>query len=173
MAITLSEGLKNYMLEATTQGSISEALSDGVICIYASGGTVPDVDSTISGATLIAVISDNGLVTTANCNDTGGTGNGLEFDAAANGILSKEAAQVWKGAIETVTDGTTADFYRFITQGDEFGTGGTAHNGGTSTLRFQGTVGQFNEDLNLSNPIFNSADAGNDPKIDVFSLTMV
>lgn len=124
----LSNALRTAMLES---GGVSELLSDGKLYVYS--GPVPtsadeplDMDSL---HTELVVITDDD------------SGDGLDFETAANGVLSKAAGQVWKGTItfDGVDDGESslaATFFRFCASGDD----GRGAGDGT-TYRIQGTAG--------------------------------
>lgn len=142
MSTKLSTGLRNHILAT---GSLKNALDGGVLRVYA--GTEPaTADAAIDAVTLLVTISNNG----------GGTG--INFDATpANGVISKNPGETWKGTI--VTSGTAA-FFRFSSLND---------NGSSSTneKRVQGTVGTIMADLLVSNATFTQ---GNERVIDAFAI---
>ncbi len=124
----LSNALRTAMLD--TQG-VSELLSEGKIYVFS--GTVPaNADAALDMVgthTLLVVISDNGGA------------DGLNFAAAASGVLAKDGSQTWKGTIDFTGFGAGggplgATFFRFCAAGDN-GQGA----GGGSSYRIQGTAG--------------------------------
>ena len=126
MAFQLSTGARNALAVTT---SLRGMLTGTVIRIY-SGPVPASPDDAVGSAVLLCTVSG------------GGTGAGLEFEAAAqNGAVVKLASQTWSGT--NVTNGT-ATFCRMSAPGDTGSASGTA-------VRMQGTVGQINADLELSN----------------------
>ena len=125
MAFKFSTGFRNALM---VTGSAKARLDAGFIKIYA--GTVPaTADAALGSATLLCTISDNS-----------GAG-GLTFEAAAaDGVMSKTAAQVWSGV--NAASGT-ASFFRYVAAGDD----GTLS---TTQERVQGLVGFAGSDMNLS-----------------------
>lgn len=126
MAMKASTGLRNHMLGT---GSFANAMQDGVIRIYSDTTPAPaTADAELpSGATLLAEISANN------------TGAGLEFQAPALGVISKDPSQIWSG--EAVATGTAA-WFRFVVTTDDGSESDT-------DPRVQGTVGIAGADLNL------------------------
>jgi hypothetical protein len=120
-----STGLRNKMLDT---GSLKSIMNLSFIKIYA--GAVPaDADASIGAATLLCTVSVNS------------TGTGVTMAAAAaNGILEKNAAEIWSGVNGA---GGVATFYRHVAAGD---TGGAS----TTEARIQGTVGTAGADMNLT-----------------------
>lgn len=144
MAVQLSSGLRDHML---VTGSFKSGLDGGVLRVYA--GTVPaTADADISGNTLLCTISNNAA----------GTGINFETTVAA-GVLTKAAAEVWRGQI--VTNGT-ATFFRFSAIGDT-----TAAS--TTAKRLQGICAVVGGDLNFSNVNFVS---GNYRIVDSLNVTL-
>lgn len=140
----LSTGLRDAIL---TGGSLKAGLDGGVIYVY-SGPVPATADAALSGNTLLAVISNNAA------------GTGITMAAASvNGVLSKNAAEVWRGLIAA---NGVASFYRFAALNDD---------GLLSTVekRLQGTVGTVGADLNFSSINFV---AGNYKQIDSYNVAL-
>jgi hypothetical protein len=120
-----STGLRNAMLDT---GSLKATMDGCFLKIYA--GTAPaDADAALGSPTLLCTLSDNGGV------------GGLTFaSAAADGAISKDVAQIWKGT--NVATGTAA-FFRVV---------GAADDGSSSTTapRMQGTIGNVSTDMLLA-----------------------
>jgi hypothetical protein len=142
MAFKFSTGSRNKVLD---NSSLKGLLDGGLIKIYS--GTVPaTADSALGGASLLVTISDNG------------TGAGLNLDAsAADGVITKDLSQVWKGVNGA---SGTASFFRFVQQAD---TGGES----TTEVRVQGVVGLAGADMNLSSVVLASTE---EQLIDYFSI---
>ena len=148
MALEFSTGFKDAVLDT---GSFKSTFDDGYIRIY--DGTPPaDADAALAGNTVLVTYSDN---------DQGiGAGQGLDLEAsAANGSISKAAAQTWKG---TAAATSTATFFRYIQSAD---TGALS----TTEIRIQGTVGGAGADLFVSSTTFTSAV---EYTLDLFSITV-
>jgi hypothetical protein len=150
MALKLSTGLRNGMLNST---GFTEAFNDGIIYIY-SGPQPSTADAAVQGTLLLKITVNNGAWA------AGSPTNGLGFDAPANGVISKAAAEVWRGLGET--DGT-AGWFRLC--------GNPADAGSSSTTlpRMDGSVAMSGGDMNLSSvTIVTSAPT----TIDTFSFTL-
>lgn len=118
----LSTGLRNALLSGS---SLKGALDGGEIRIY-SGVEPTTADDAIGAAVLLCTIRANG--------------NGLTFAQAVNGVMLKNANEVWSGVNSAAG---TATFYRHVPNGDN----GAAS---ASSLRIQGTVGLAGADINLT-----------------------
>lgn len=131
MALQLSTGLRNGMLNST---GFTEAFNDGTIYIY-SGPQPATADAAVQGTLLLQITVNNGAWA------AGSPTNGLGFDAPAAGVISKAAAEVWRGLGIT---GGTAGWFRLV--------GNAADAGGSSTSlpRLDGTVAISGGDMNLS-----------------------
>lgn len=129
MAIRLSTGLRNKMLDGGTGGGIKEALASGFIAIL-TGSQPASADAAATG-TLLGTVTVNGDGVT-----------GLTFDAAVAGVISKAAAEAWKF---TGLAAGIAGWYRFYEAGD------TITSISTSAARIDGAIGSSGADLNLSN----------------------
>lgn len=116
-------------------------------CIRVYSGAVPASPSDSIGAAV--------LLGTFTKDDDGVTGLTMAA-AAVNGVLQKNAAEVW---LSTLVATGTAAFYRMSALADA---------GGASTTepRIQGTVGIVNADLLLSNVDFV---LGNEKRIDSYA----
>jgi len=150
MALQLSTGLRNGLLNAT---GFTEAVNDGIIYIY-TGPQPTNADTAVQGTLLLRITVNNGAWA------AGSPTNGLGFDAPAAGVLSKAAAEVWRGL--GVVDGT-AGWFRLC--------GNVADAGGASTTlpRLDGSVAISGGDMNLSS----IAVVTNAPTtIDVFQFTL-
>jgi len=121
MALKLSTASANAGLNGT---GFKEQFNLGFLYIFS--GTVPATAAealTVPGTHQSLVkISNNGGAT------------GLTQDAPSSGVLSKAAAETWKG---TVANSGTATFYRFCAAGDN----GQGVADGSTGYRVQGTVG--------------------------------
>jgi hypothetical protein len=131
MSLKLSTGLRNGMLNAT---GFTTAFNDGIIYIY-SGPQPTDADQATQGTLLLRITQNNGAWS------AGSATNGLGFDAPASGVISKAAAETWRGL--GVTDGT-AGWFRLC--------GNPADAGGSSTTlpRMDGTVAVSGGDMNVA-----------------------
>lgn len=125
MTIKVSTGLANAVLDTE---SVKTALANGKIYIYA--GPVPaTADEALAGETLLVTITDDA------------TAGGLDMEATAvNGVLSKAAAQTWRGIV--AASGTAA-YYRFVEDGAD------PSILSTTQKRVQGTVGLAGTDIVL------------------------
>lgn len=150
MALQLSTGLRNGMLNST---GFTEAFNDGIIYIY-SGPQPTDADQAVQGTLLLRVTVNNGAWA------AGSPTNGLGFDPPASGVITKAAAEVWRGL--GIADGT-AGWFRLC--------GNAADAGASSTTlpRLDGTVAVSGGDMNLAS----IAIVTNAPTtIDTFSFTL-
>ena len=125
MALTVSTGLRNYMLAT---GAFKTAMDLGFLRLYE--GTVPaNSEAALGGAGLLCQLTVDGM------------GTGLTWESpAVSGIISKAVAETWQGQNG---DSGTATFFRFVQPAD---TGGAA----PAELRIQGVVGLVGAELNLS-----------------------
>ena len=133
MALRLSTGLRNNLLGDGTGNSFKALFLNGVLEIY-SGNQPSDPDAIESGTKLVRITVDGGAFT------PGAATNGLEFDAATAGAISKAAAEAWQGAGLAVG---TAGWYRFYT--NAYTTGAS-----TTAIRFDGNVATAGSQLDLS-----------------------
>ncbi|RLA45291.1 MAG: hypothetical protein DRQ97_09950 [Gammaproteobacteria bacterium] len=148
--LRFSTGLRDGVLDAT---GIREATANGVLRIY-SGAQPASADTAVSGTLLVEVTVDGAAFA------HGTATNGLNFDAPANAVLSKAAAETWRG--NGLADGT-AGWFRFCSNPVDSG-------GASSTLaRIDGSVGRSAADLNLSNI---NILTGVPNTVDVFQISM-
>lgn len=135
MSIDTTTALANAMLTTARTN-----LSGGFLFLFA--GPVP--------ATSDEALDMVGLHTQAVKISLNSTATGLTFDAPANGVLGKAAAETWSGVVATDgKDGAvttiTPTFYRFCPAAD---TGRTLADG-TTGYRLQGSVGGPNSGADL------------------------
>lgn len=143
--LKLSTGIRDYL---AVTGALRAAMSTLVLKIYE--GTEP--------ATADAALGSAVLLCTVTVGDDGSTPLTWE-PTASDGVLLKEADDVWEG---TNSAGGTAAFFRFETLADA---GGSS----TSALRVQGRCAVAGGELNLSNLVLvNAAPLS----IDNFALTV-
>lgn len=132
MTIKLSTGLRTALAGATGFGV---TFNQGVIHIY-SGPQPVTADAPVSG-TLLGIVTQ-----AAGPFAFGSPTNGLEFDAAVDGTVSKNPAQEWK--FKGIADGT-AGWFRLM------GNAADALGNSTTSPRLDGSIGTSGADLNLSN----------------------
>lgn len=128
MAIRVSTGDRNAQLEARRT-----AYAKGVLCLF-SGSQPTSSDDAESGTLLCRITVDGGDYTDLST-------NGLSFDAASGGSMTKAAAETWSGT--GLADGV-AGWYRFYDT--NYTTGAS-----TTAKRWDGSVGTSGADLNLAN----------------------
>ena len=132
MSLKESTGLRDHLLAT---GSFKAAMDGGLLNIYA--GPVPaTADAALDPSNaLLCVISD------------AGTGTGLNMGAAAvDGVLQKDAAQVWSG---TNAASGIATFYRHVATGDDGSLSTTA-------TRLQGSIAVVGAEINLTSTTLTS-----------------
>ena len=123
MANQSSTGLRNAMVTA-----MATALANGRIDIY-SGAAPASADDAPTGTLLVRVTKN-------------GDGTGLSMPGApVGGLIRKPVSDVWRG---TVLATGTAGYYRYVTKAD-------SSNPSLTDCRMQGTVGEVNAELILSN----------------------
>ena len=129
MPFTISLGVRNGALANT-----KALLDGGKIQVYGLAAAVPATpdDAIPAGSDLLIEYTNNGTAT------------GLTFDAPADGVMLKAAAEVWSGT--TLATGT-AVYYRHVSPSD---TGAAT----TTEARLQGNVGTVNADLIVSTTTF-------------------
>lgn len=120
-----SVAIRNLSLEAA-----AVAIGGGVLRIYDDSGSIPaNPEDAIVGSQIICVVSLNA------------TGAGISFETSASGgLIVKKTTETWRGIY--IGNGNLL-FYRYELLGDTQGADPTA-------IRFQGTIGLLNEDLNVS-----------------------
>ena len=156
MTVRLSTGLRNKMANAFGVASgqaTNGAFDDGVIYIY-SGAQPLTADAAVSGTLLGIVTKDSGAFA------FGAATNGLVFDAPADGVISKAAADTWSFVGLAVG---TAGWFRLM---------GNATDSlalSTTLPRLDGSVGVSGTDLRLSNIAIT---IGAPNTIDTFTFTI-
>lgn len=151
MTLRRSLGLRNAYIDAGYEPTLDLC----VLEIYS--GTQPSSAEDAETGTLLAVITDDGGTYT----DTTGV-NGLTFKAGDAGIMSKTAAQTWKG--DGVADGT-AGWFRIYQKAHAKG----ADPGDETYLRLDGRIGTTTGELRLHSL---SIVTGVPLTIDTFDLTL-
>lgn len=133
MAIRLSDGLRNHMLET---GSVESALSLGFMIIY-SGSQPASANDAATGTRLATIAVSDGAT-------------GLTFDAIATaGTLPKAAAETWSG---TAAATGTAGWFRFNELStNKAGTETAAATGGVANKCMDGSIAVTGGDINMSN----------------------
>lgn len=163
MAISLSTGLRNYLLKAGTDGSFADAFHNTTARIVIYSGTVPtSADDAVTGNILAIIGETDGTY--------GGGQTALTFNSshASSGALTKSTTATWLGDI--IGAGTqTATFWRLCLESDYTGSfaAGAAKDADPAELRIQGTIGTSGADGNLSST---SLANGGTQYIDYFSI---
>lgn len=134
-------------------GSVRDIFKDGVLRIY-SGSQPTNPEDAVNGTLLVEITQGAGTFA------AGSPDNGLEFEDADDGVLSKSSDETWQGV--GVSSGV-AGWFRFV--------GNATDNGAASTSlpRIDGNVGTSGADLNMQSTQINS---GGTYTIDEFSLNM-
>jgi hypothetical protein len=152
MALRLTTGLVTALMGDGSGDSLKALLRDGTMDIY-SGSQPATADAAETGIKLVSITLDSGAF-------TGGVAtNGLEFDAAVEGELSKAAAEIWSGLGLAVG---TAGWFRFY---DNAYTTGVS----TTAVRFDGNVSTAGSQLVLSSTAIK---VGLPISIPTFTLTL-
>lgn len=139
-------------LVSNNTGSFQVLFLDGVLEIY-SGSQPASADDAEVGTKLLRITVGSGAFT------PGSPTNGLEFDPVLDGVLSKASDEIWSG-VGLVAG--SAGWFRFYSNNYDSMNDGTA-------VRFDGSVGTSNAQLNLSSvAIAVSATT----TIDKFQITM-
>ena len=138
MAEKFSTGHVNMLAEA-----VRTAYANCVIGLF--DGVQPATSNDTEGsASLLGLVTLNGGAFTG-----GVSTNGLNFDAAVDGVLSKPSGSVWKctGLAAAGTGGKTATWFRVYA--NAYTTGAS-----TSALRFDGAIGtSTSAELRMTNPV--------------------
>jgi len=124
-------------LIACAGGSLSDVMRNGVINVY-SGSQPATADAAVVGTLLVKLTVSSGAFV------AGAEGSGLEFDAAALGVISKCSEEVWSGL--GLAAGT-ASWFRFVANPADPGTADS----GYAYPRIDGTVGVSGADCTISN----------------------
>lgn len=146
MTVRLSTGLRTNLAGTTGFGN---TFTNGVIHIY-TGSQPITADSAVSG-TLLGIVTTDGLPFAF-----GTATNGLTFDAAVAGVVSKSAS-AWR--FTGLAAGTAGWFRLMANPIDNLGAS-------TTLPRLDGSIATSGADLNLSNI---SVAVGAPNTIDVFS----
>ena len=149
MALRMSTGLRNALLSGQ---SFQDVFANGVIDIY-SGSQPTSGDDAESSTKLLEITVGSGEFT------PGATTNGLTFDEAESGQMSKSASQVWSGV--GVAAGT-ASWFRL--RANDATTGAS-----TTAVRLDGSVATSGAQINMSST---TIVVGSTTTIDSFLVTM-
>lgn len=158
MAIRLSVALRNKMLSAA---DFQTAFANGVCYIF-SGPQPATANDAVRGTLLGIITKDAGAFAF-------GTGtNGLNFDEASGGAITKAAAETWQvgdgaGVAGAITAGTAGWFRLMGNPSDALG------GSNTTNARLDGSIATSGADLNLPNVDLIS---GTPITIDTFTFTM-
>lgn len=144
---------KKFLFDTVAVSSLAKSVKDvfhlGFLKIFA-GSQLASADYAESGmGNLLVTISD------------ASGGNGLQFDEAASGTLSKKASQTWSGTV-TGTGTQTAYSFRLIQPGD-------LATQNENDCRIDGAVGTAAQELNMSSTALAN---GATVAISTFALTM-
>lgn len=150
MALRFSTGLRNKMLGSE---DLRTAFTNGVLRIY-SGAQPVSADAAISGTLLLEITVDAGAFS------HGVPTNGLNFDAPANGVISKAVAEAWRG--NGLAAGVAGWARLSGNPVDDLGNN-------TTVARIDMSVGKTGADLNISNT---TVAVSAPTTIDTFALTM-
>ena len=130
---TEAEGDQVILGSGAGGGSLDELLRNGVIEIY-TGSQPADADTGETGTLLLRVTIASGAFV------AGTATNGLNIATAADGVSSKEAAEVWSGV--GLAAGT-AGWFRFHSNAYTLGLS-------TSAVRMDGTCGISSGEMQMS-----------------------
>lgn len=124
---------ESVTITALSGGSLKGIFKDGIMEIRT--GTQPATADLVESGSLVARITKSSGAFTA-----GVVTNGLEFQDATSGVMSKLSTETWSG----LGLGTfTAGWFRFYT--NAYSTGASS-----SAIRFDGSVATSGADLNLN-----------------------
>lgn len=143
---------EQVILASADGGSISDLFRNCVIDIY-SGSQPANADAAETGTKLVTITLSSGAFS------GGSAANGINFDVAASGTLSKDADETWSG--EGLADGTAGWFRMYD---NSYTTGAS-----TSAIRLDGSVATSGGQLNLSNTTITD---GGTTTVDSAELTM-
>ena len=109
--------------------AVRTAYANGVLAIYGGASQPADAENTEAGTLLALITVSSGAFT------PGVATNGLNFDAASGGVLSKATAETWSGnGLPAAGTGTLATYFRFYDNDMDTGASPTG-------LRFDGAIG--------------------------------
>lgn len=146
---------ESVTIVALTGGSLRDIFKDGVLNIY-SGSQPSSADAAVTGTLLCTITVSSGAFV------AGAVANGLEFDAASEGAISKLSTQTWSG-VNLATG--TAGYFRLFANGTDTGVADTTH----IYPRIDGAIATAGSELNLSST---SLVTGATLTIDTFTLTL-
>lgn len=142
-------------LQNTALDAIKTAFTDGVIYIY-SGSQPVNADAAVQG-TLLGLVTLN-----AGAFSHGTATNGLEFDAAVDGVLSKKSTETWQ--FEGLANGV-AGWFRFCGNPADAG----AIDSSYALHRMDGRIATVGAEMNMSNTTIT---LGATSTIDTFSIAI-
>lgn len=151
-SFTTEAASAQIILASANGGSASDVFRNAVIDIY-SGSQPATADAAETG-TKLATITLGGGAFTADA-----AANGINFDVAASGVLSKDTAETWSGL--GLAAGT-AGWFRLYDNG--YATGAS-----TTEIRLDGSVATSGGQLGLSNTAIT---VGGTTTVDTATLTM-
>ncbi len=151
MAERFSTGLRNEVAKASGS-SYADALADGIIYLY-TGSQPATADASEGTATnLVKITLASGAFT------SGVSTNGINFDAAALGVLSKAVAEVWSGQnLAAGVIGWGRFYANTVIQGES-----------TTAIRFDFAVSQSGAELDAGNT---TVVAGGTTTLSTFTIT--
>ena len=133
---TAEAGIVGTVVAVARGGALKDIFHDAILNIY-SGTQPADPDTAVSGTKLLAITVDAGAFV------AGAFDNGLEFGAAALGVIAKAAGETWQG---TGIAAGTAGWFRLSANPTDDGSAST------TLPRIDGSVGTSGADLNMSTP---------------------
>lgn len=146
-------------LASASGGSFNDIFRNGVMQIY-TGGQPTTADGVELGTRLVEIINGGGAYGTFT---SGSPAYGLNFGAAAAGILGKNAGEAWSGQADSTG---TAGYFRFYPNDRDGNMGADA---GEVKIRFDGSVSTSGAQLNMSNT---SITSGGTTTIDTVAVTI-
>ena len=146
---------ESVTIVALTGGSLRDIFKDGVLNIY-SGSQPSSADAAVTGSLLCTITVSSGAFV------AGAVANGLEFDAASEGAISKLSTQTWSGT--NLATGT-AGYFRLFANATDTGVADTTY----IYPRIDGAIATAGSELNLSST---SLVTGATLTIDTFTLTL-
>lgn len=140
----MAERLSTAFVNAVNAtGSVKSVMADGIIRIY-SGTQPATADAVETGTLLMKITVDAGEFT------PGSAAAGLEMGTSTDGVLSKAAAETWKGVgLAAASTGTTAGWYRWYDNDESTGADTDA-----SKIRVDGAIGTTSSyEMQLTNNV--------------------
>jgi hypothetical protein len=151
--VNAEAGLAGTVVAIARGGSLKDIFHDGVLRIY-SGSQPAGPDYAVSGTKLLEISESAGAFV------HGAFGNGLEFGAAAAGVIAKDTGETWQG---TGIAAGTAGYFRLCANPTDDGSASS------SLPRIDGSVGTSGADLNMSTTTIT---VGATYTIDAFQFTL-